>query len=169
MSHDTVIEQAMFASQAPVAPPAVPPLVERLADAPGSRWVGESTLEAFLAEPGTAVLFLWSDPVRFPECVDVAVVLPELLKASRAAGAPGWRTGVVERESEMAIGRRYGAQRRPSLVFLRDGGYLGTVGGMLDWDEFLAEVLRTLEAPISRPPSIGIPVRPASAAGDGCH
>lgn len=162
------VEQALFASQAPVSPPAVPPLVERLATLPGCAWVNDTTLDAFLAQPGIAVLFLWSDPVRFPECVDVAVVLPELRKTVEAAGGAGWRIGVVERAAEMAVGGRFGAQRRPSLVFLRDGGYLGTVGGMLDWDVFLAEVQRTLAAPVSRPPGIGIPVR-ALTPDSGCH
>ncbi|PPE70078.1 hydrogenase [Caldimonas thermodepolymerans] len=152
----------------PAAALAIPPLIERLASAPGGAWVNDATLDAFLAEPGVAVIFLWGDPVRFPECLDVAVVLPELLKAVRAAGGPGWRTGVVEPQAEMAVDRRYGASRRPALVFLRDGGYLGTVGGMLDWDVFLAEVQRVLAAPVTRAPSIGIPVRAAASDG-GCH
>ena len=148
--------------------PAVPPLIQRLAQAPDSGWIGTDTLAGFLAEPGDAVLFLWSDPVRFPEVLDVAVVLPELRRRLGSSdAAPIFRVGVVEAASENGVAARFGAQHRPSLVFLRDGQYLGAVNGMLDWEVFVQRVADTLAQAPGRAPGIGIPVL-AQGAG-GCH
>ena len=69
------------------------------------------------------------DPVRFPECLDVAVVLPELRRLRRRFGL-----GVVAAdEDEEAIGLR--RQRWPSLVFLRDGPLPSRWPAMRDWDD----------------------------------
>ncbi len=94
-----------------------PPLVARLVQQFGAQWVDEANAEAFVAGPGERVLFFSGDPVRFPECLDVAVVLPEL-----QAVFPGrLHIGVVRREHEDAVAARFGANRWPCLVFLRDG------------------------------------------------
>jgi hydrogenase-1 operon protein HyaE len=139
-----------------------PPLVQRLVHQFGARWVSPATLDAFASQPGDQVLFFSGDPVRFPECLDVAVVLPELQRAF-----PGrFGVGVVLRQGEDEVARRYGAQRWPSLVFLRDGKYVATIAGMLDWTDYLARVADALAAPVSRPP---IPLLGAGAAGSACH
>lgn len=138
------------------------PLIERLAAELGATDVRPDDVADFEAQAGDAVLFFSGDPVRFPEALDVAVVLPEL----RAAYG-GFRIGLVPREVEDALARRYAVQRWPSLVFLRDGGYLGCVSGMQDWSDYLAE-LQTLRAatPGRRPlPTIAIHAADASA----CH
>ncbi|WP_049621195.1 hypothetical protein [Frateuria defendens] len=158
---------SMFASTAVAVPPAVSPLIERLAALPGSGWVGQESLEGWLALPGDAVLFVWGEPVRYPECTDVAVVLPELRAALGQGGAPRFRIGVVRADSEQAVAARYGVGRRPSLVFVRDGQYVDTVAGMCDWEVYLADAVRILAAPTRRPPGIGIPVRVEGAAS-GC-
>jgi hydrogenase-1 operon protein HyaE len=46
----------------------------------------------------------------------------------------------------------------------RDGGYVGAIDGLRDWNEYLVQTARLLEAPATRPPSIGVVVR---SAGDG--
>ena len=48
---------------------------------------------------------------------------------------------------------------------MRDGQYVGTVAGMLDWTDYLARVAALLETPASRPP---IPLMGA-ASGPACH
>jgi len=102
--------------------------------------------------------------VRFPEGVDVAVVLPELQKQF-----PGrLLIGVVVREDEDTIARRYGVQRWPSLVFLRNGGYVGTIAGMLDWVDYVARVEELLAQDAGRLPGIGIPLVSAQA-GSACR
>lgn len=146
-----VADTAMFASTG--APPPAPgsPFIDRLAAAEAACWVDVQRLPEFLAEPGDAALFIWTQPARYPECTDVAVVLPELRKAVGGGTAPRFRIGVVTTSSEDEIADRYGVMRRPSLVFLRDGQYVATVAGMLDWDVFLSQVREALTAPVTRP------------------
>lgn len=139
-----------------------PALIARLVEQHGAHWIGASA--DLLAAPGECALLIGGDPVRFPECLDVAVVLPEL---QRAFGAR-FRLAVAEPAFEDALASRYGAQRRPALVFLRDGGYLATVSGMLDWDDYLRQVGAALACGVSRAPGVGIPVVSGHAAG-GCH
>lgn len=141
------------------------PLIERLLALTGGREVRPADVEAFEREAGDAVLFFGGDPVRFPEALDVAVVLPELLAALGAPPPGRTRVGVVPREAEDALARRYAVQRWPSIVFLRDGGYLGTLSGMQDWDVYLREAAEVrARAPGRRPaPTIAIQAAPA------CH
>ncbi len=145
-----------------------PPLITRLARSPGAQWVDTRSLDAFRALAGDAALLIWSDPVRFPECLDVAVVLPELRAHVCAdGGGDRFRIGVVTADAEDSLARVFGALRRPSLVFLRDGVYVTTVAGMLDWDDFVRAVQSALQAPPTRVPSIGIPL--VGQAASGCH
>jgi hydrogenase-1 operon protein HyaE len=144
--------------------PTLPALAQRLIDDHGAQRIDTDTLAAFVALPGDRVLFFCGDPVRFPEGVDVAVVLPEL-----QAAYPGrFEVGVVERHCEDSIARRYGSQRWPSLIFLRDGEYVTNLSGMHDWTEYLHLVGTALALPTSRAPTIGIPVVSAAAAAS-CH
>lgn len=144
-----------------VAPPILP-VIARLIDECGARWVDEASIDAWLAEPGTAVLLIAGDPVRFPEAADVAAVLPELQRSS----ATRFRIGVARRDSEDGLARRYGALRRPVLVCWRDGGYLGELSGMYDWADYVREMAAVLAMPVSSPRvALGIPV----VAAPGCH
>ena len=114
---------------------------------------------------GDRVVLLAGDPVRFPEGVDVAAVLPELMKAFPKRFA----VAVVPRDSEDAVAKRYGSQRWPSLRFFRDGQYVTAIAGMQDWDVYLSGVAAALAMPASRPPTIGIPVVSQTGGGSHCH
>jgi hydrogenase-1 operon protein HyaE len=140
------------------------PLVQRLAERHGAAGLTLESLDAWAARPGEHALFFSGDAVRFPETLDVAVVLPEL----RAAFGQRFDLGLVPRDEEDAMARRYGVQRWPALVFLREGGYLATVSGMQDWSDYLGAVGAALDAAVSRPPTIGIPVV-ADGASATCH
>lgn len=166
----TVLHLPVQAPQARSAPatPASPhsPLVERLASHFGATWLSAATVQSWAAEPGHRVLLLAGDAVRFPEGQDVAAVLPEL---QRCAGTP-FQIGIAPAAEEDAIARRYGVQRWPSLVALRDGAYLGTLSGMHDWLPFVAQLQALLAQPGSRVPGIGIPlVGAGNTAATGCH
>lgn len=138
-----------------------PPLVCRLVDVHGARWVNPATLDAFLAAGGDQVLFFSGDPVRFPEVLDVAVVLPELRKAF-----PGrFQLGVVCRDGELEVASRFGSQNWPALVFLRDGRFVSQIVGMLDWTVYLERVAQALATPATRPPISLTPVQ----TGHACH
>lgn len=157
----------MITSQEKPGPHA--PLVQRLVQDFGACWLSPDALDDWLhdsSSPATdRVLLLAGDPVRFPEGVDVAAVLPELRKAF----AGRFEIGVVPLVHEDAVARRFGAQRWPSLLFFRGGQYVTAIAGMQDWDVFLQRVGQALAMPPSRPPTIGIPLVAQGAAGSGCH
>lgn len=146
-------------------PEAHAPLIQRLARDFGAAWVDENSVAEWTAGGGDRVVLLAGDPVRFPEGVDVAAVLPELMKAFPQR----FTVAVVPRDSEDAVARRYGSQRWPTLLFLRDGQYVTAIAGMQDWDVYLAGVAAALAMPPSRPPTIGIPVVGQTGGGSSCH
>lgn len=154
----------------PVAAPAaqlatLSPLIDRLVSAHGATWLTADNVADWAAAGGDRVILLAGDPVRFPEALDVAVVLPEL----RQHFAQRFAVGVAVREHEDAIAKRYGSIRWPALVFVRDGQYVTVLSGMLDWDVYVERVAEALAMPASRAPTIGIPVRNGSASDSSCH
>lgn len=151
--------------QAPRGQPETSPLVARLVEAYGASWVDADTIDAWSARGGNRVVLFAGDAVRFPEGQDVAVVLPELQRSLSGR----FEIGVVRRHLEDALARRYGSQRWPTLLFLRDGHYVTTLSGMHDWEVFLRKTEEALAAPVSRAPTIGIPLVSAGASGSGCQ
>jgi hydrogenase-1 operon protein HyaE len=141
------------------------PLVQRLAREFGATWVDEATVADWTAGGGDRVVLLAGDPVRFPEGVDVAAVLPELMKTFPKR----FSVAVVPRENEDAVAKRYGSQRWPTLLFFRDGQYVTAIAGMQDWDVYLSGVAAALTMPPSRPPTIGIPVVSQTGGSSSCH
>ncbi len=149
---------------ASLAPVKAPPLLTRLVTHHGAAWVGVADLDAWkAAEKGDAVLLVAGDAVRFPEGLDVAVVLPEL----RSTVGKPFRIGVAMPDEEDAVAQRFGAQRRPSLVFLRDGRYVTTVSGMHDWGDFVEHIRQALSMPTGMAP-ISISAG-QGMAGPECH
>ncbi|MFA7095665.1 MAG: hydrogenase-1 expression HyaE [Gammaproteobacteria bacterium] len=131
----------------------ISPLIERLIRDLAYPQLTAENLEAVTGR-GTWMLFFTGDPKAVPESNDVAVVLPELVRAF-----PGrFSVAVVAREAETDLQRRYGFQRWPTLVLLRDGQYLGALSGMQDWDVYQREIARLLDGTPRRAPTIGIPV-----------
>lgn len=143
-----------------------PPLVARLATGSGAHWVDASGLDAFLARGGEQVLFFHGDPVRFPEVLDVAVVLPELCRHAQRQFGHGYDIGVVARHDEDAIARRFGVTHWPALVFLRDGRWVDTLSGMQDWDVYQQRLQAVAAKPASRPP---IAIQASGQGAPGCH
>jgi hydrogenase-1 operon protein HyaE len=142
---------------------ALHPLIARLSEITGRPVLNAETLEAFLAERGNTVLFCGGDPVRYPECLDVAVVLPELLAAFPELG----HAAVAGPEVWERMQADYGIQTWPALIFLRDGRYVGTIAGMQDWQVYLERVAELRNAPVRRPPSVGVLV--AASVEHACH
>ena len=64
---------------------------------------------------------------------------------------------------------RYGFRRWPALVVLADGKYVGAIDGLRNWDEYLDEMARLLDAAPTRPPTVGIAVRGGTEGGGTCH
>lgn len=132
------------------------PLVERLIK---DLKFPEITLEnhdTFINQPDVSVLYFAGDPDRNRESTDVAVVLPELVRAFGGRLRPGvvadYPTVGVELE------RRYGFRKWPALVFVRRGGYLGAISGIRNWADYLQTIPELLSAEPRRPPGFKIPV-----------
>ena len=140
------------------------PLLARLFTQHGYADITAASIDAFVAQPGHAVLVFTEDPLRVRETLDIAVIVPELVRAF-----PGrFRVGVLMPESARLLQARYGFRRWPALVVLSDGKHVGAIDGLRDWDEYLTELLRLLDAAPTRPPTIGIPVKTADADTRGC-
>lgn len=131
------------------------PLVQRLFDDFGYPEVSLESHGDFVAQPGLAVLFFAGDPRRFRDTTDIAVVLPELVKALDG----GLRAGVVTPEAGKPLQAQYRFETWPALVFLRDGACLGSICGIQNWSDYLEQIdhmLRTGPAHPERVPTINL-------------
>jgi hydrogenase-1 operon protein HyaE len=131
-----------------------PDAIQHLVAGHGAVWVDEATLDAWMVGGGERVLLLAGDPVRFPDGLDLAVLLPEVQRAL----AGRFTIGVVHRSAEEAVARHFGSRRWPSLVFVRDGLHVSTLPGLPDWSDFVARVHEALVLPPARVPGLGIAV-----------
>jgi hydrogenase-1 operon protein HyaE len=136
------------------------PLIQRLLDDYGYPEVGLENHDDFVAPDRTGVLFFAGDPKRYKETTDVAVVLPELV----AAFGDRLHPAVVTSDAEIPLQKHYGFRAWPSLVFVRNGGYLGTVSRMKDWGEYLDEIAELLTAEPCEPPGFKV-LKDREAAG----
>jgi hydrogenase-1 operon protein HyaE len=130
------------------------PLIAALAHQHGIPVVRADEIESFVAShPATALLFA-GDPAKYPEAIDIAVILPELIKAlpGRLAAAR------VDPRDESELQARYGFSVWPCLVLLSPGGYLGRIERLRDWGVYLNEIDRLLAQAPSHPPGIGVRV-----------
>lgn len=136
-------------------------LLQRLQAQSAIQLLDADSLETFFTAPGDGMLLFTEEPDRQPETWDVAVILPELLKSF-----PQLRAAILSPDLARQTQNRFGVTRWPALVFVRDGGYVGAIDGMRNWDEYLAEIPVLLQRPAGRAPGIGIPVM---SAAQGCH
>ncbi len=119
------------------------PPITRLTAEHGCPVVGETGVEPFLAGAGDRVLFFTGDPGRRPESADLAVILPYLMEAFGGRFA----TAVVDRKDEAVLKARFGVVVVPTLVFLRDGGFVGVIPRLRDWGDYLRRIDDLLKAP----------------------
>ena len=146
-----------------------PPLLAQLVNKHQAPWIDCDNIETWLAsQHGDHVLLFAGDPIRFPEAVDVAVVLPELQKASASVGRP-FGIAVAVPDTAEALAKKYGSQRWPTLMFFRDGDYVTTLSGMHDWTDYLALLAQALATPQGRAPTIGIPLVSSQTQTSSCH
>jgi hydrogenase-1 operon protein HyaE len=143
---------------------ALHPLLAQLTTQHGFAELAVEDVDAFASAPGHTMLLFVEDPVRYKETLDLAVIAPQLARAF--AGV--FRTAVLLPAAARAVAVRYGFRRWPALVVLRDGGYVGAIDGLRNWDEYLAELARLIEAPVGRPPTVGISVRSTREASGSC-
>jgi hydrogenase-1 operon protein HyaE len=130
------------------------PLLQRLVQQTSAAVLDAAGLDAWAGPSGAAMLVFAEEPDRIKETLDLAVIVPEL----HAALLGEFRVALLPPAAARAVAPRYGVDRWPAFVMLRDGCYVGSVEGLRDWDVYLAELRRLLAAPPARPPGVGIAV-----------
>lgn len=141
------------------------PLVAQLFSKHRFTEVTPANFPAWTKEPGRSLLLFLEDPGRFKETLDLAVIVPELYRAF-----PGrFRVGVLLPDAARELAVRYGFRRWPAFVILADGKYVGAVDGLRNWDEYLADVARLLDAMPTRPPTLGIAIKGGVEGAGDCH
>ena len=121
------------------------------------------TADAFIDNSEEVVLFFAENPQQYPESNDVAMILPELIKAFDGR----FQAALVGQSAERGLQARYGFGTWPALVFLRRGEYLGVITQVQNWEDYLREIQRLLDAEPSKPPGFKVPV--VSEATQGCQ
>ncbi len=116
--------------------------------------IDEETIDVFIQSQNECVLFFTENPVRFPESNDVCMILPELVKEYDGR----FTAAIVAQDSQRTLQARYGFTEWPSLVFLRNGAYLGVISRVQDWNDYLTQINGILLSEPRRAPGIGIPV-----------
>ncbi len=135
------------------------PIIQTMIETNAYPVTGLDTLDDFTSANRYVVLFFTELMKPVPETADVAVILPELEKAFDGRFA----VAVVAWEAQRDLQRRYRFTKYPSLVFLKDGDYLGAISGVLDWADYLAEIESILAAEPGEPPPFVFPGQDASS------
>jgi len=126
--------------------------------------VDAATIDHFLGaadEAGTvAVLLSAGDHIRFPEAIDVAVVLPELIGAfeGRLRGA------VIARSDESALGQRFGVRVQPTLIFVAKGETLGLIAKIQDWSVYVDRISKLIDRPRGQSAAVALSIVPQHRA-----
>ena len=122
------------------------PLIDRLTEELG--WpllTEENDVQDWINRPGVHVLFVPGDWHRNLETTDVAVILPELQKAFQGS----FDCAVVGEAMERGVKEGAGVFKTPSLVFYAEGGCLGGIPKVRDWDDYVARITRLIDRPLA--------------------
>lgn len=153
-------------SDTPTAPDAaLHPLLARMVDFTRAARLDVDGFDAWAAAGGIAMIVFAEEVERMKESLDIAVIVPELY----AAFGRTFRVGFLPPAAARAIAPRFGFARWPAFVMLRDGQYLGAVDGIRDWDVYVAEVERLMQAAPTRAPGVGVRITAAGQPTAGCH
>ena len=115
------------------------PLVNRLNEEFNYPFIDADNLDSFLEQGKTNVLFFTGNPERYPETLDVAVVLPELVAYFDNELQPG----IVTEEAEDTFPKKYTFNGYPALVFIKHGICIGSISKIQDWQDYLS-LIRTM-------------------------
>lgn len=126
--------------------------------------VTAATVDDFLgaadAAGAVAVLLSAGDPNRFPEAIDVAVVLPELIEAFQGR----LRSAVISRADENMLGSRFGVKVQPTLIFVSKGETLGLIAKIQDWSVYIDRINTLLDRPRGQTAAIAATIVPQHGA-----
>ncbi|MCG6941940.1 MAG: hypothetical protein LJE69_11905 [Thiohalocapsa sp.] len=145
------------------------PLIAALIERHGLPVLQADDIDFFCKANRHSLLFLPGNPAKYPEALDVAVVLPELIRGLKGR----FSAALVAPDAEQAVHARFGCQRWPALVLLRGDAYVGSIERMRNWDDYVTALQDLLDTPPehmpSRAPGVGIAVYAADQAVGGCH
>ncbi|PGH55938.1 hydrogenase [Azospirillum palustre] len=120
----------------------LPPLVDLLTDVHGYLRLDHADDRPWLDDPAKSwVVFLPGHGKGNAETADVAVILPELVRALHPRLSPA----VAGEAAERAILALAGMMSLPSLVFLRGDRLLGSIPRVRDWGDYLQRIGEILE------------------------
>ncbi|MGJ5179242.1 hydrogenase accessory protein [Bradyrhizobium oligotrophicum] len=123
--------------------------------------VDAGNVDAFLADAERAgevgVLLSAGDPARFPEALDVAIVLPELITAFQGR----LRGAVIARDAETELGARFGVRVQPSLILCRGADALGVIAKIQDWSVYVDRISHLIDRPIGATATVVASIVPA--------
>jgi hydrogenase-1 operon protein HyaE len=126
--------------------------------------VDAATVDRFLGAAddagAIAVLLSAGDPARFPEAIDVAVVLPELIAAFQGR----LRGAVIARSDEGALGQRFGVRVQPTLIFVAKGETLGLIAKIQDWSIYVDRITRLIDRPRGQSAAVAVTIVPQHRA-----
>lgn len=132
------------------------PLLRALCERHGVISVDEASIDAFLAtqpgEPAHRLLLFAGDPEQRSETHDVAIILPQLL---RALGRR-LRAARVAPSAETLLKDRFHVGVFPSIVVTRGDETLGVLPKVLDWADYVARIEAMLrpDAPALAPSNV---------------
>ncbi len=141
---DTLSPDTASASAVSAKPPKpllpLPALVGLLVSERGYPLLDDATAQPWRGGDDSWVVFLPGHGKGSSETADVAVILPELIKAL----SPHLKPAVAGAAAEQAILARVGMMSLPALVFLRGDALLGSIPRVRDWDDYLERIAAIL-------------------------
>jgi len=122
--------------------------------------LNNDTIDEFIQSQHECILFFTENPARFPESNDVAMILPELVKEYGGR----FNAAVIDEKSQRNLQARYAFKEWPTLVFLRNGQYLGAISRVQDWNDYILQINDFLTSGPKAVLGIGVPVETSFAA-----
>lgn len=122
------------------------PLITRLTtefDYPNLQTMGD--VAAFTEAPGFHAVFVPGDVSRNLETPDVAIILPELRQAFQGRFDCAVAADSIESELREATKVR----KTPSVLFYRDGQFIGGIPKVRDWSEYIERITQILALPMA--------------------
>jgi len=116
------------------------PLIEHLVQRHSLPLLDTKGADAFLTLQNHSVIGLFTDPMVYPENADVAVILPEILKAF-----PHIKGAIADPNALTILARNYGVVVFPALVFFQGTEVREVVARIHSWADYTARIQRLFD------------------------
>lgn len=137
-------------------------IISRITRENNFKLLNATSIEAFINSSGETLIFFLDNPIKRAEAVDLAVLIPELVTLTQRlvnvgilCPIPGANPNksASDPQTIKTIMNKFVINRLPSILFLRDGGYLGSIIGLKNWSEYQSEISQIINNPVSEPPA----------------